>query len=289
MYRLSVGVGYSMFKLRIENPFSDALDFFNKIKQHRMILSPSIVRYYLENAPDAYSDILMTFIDDISNNDESSISFPDSNIDDAKQNIIDLVKLVPMRVLVSEAEEFKGYSLTKINLTTPESIVEHKNNAFNRYTFPIANMIATKGENCEVFSKWFGHLFENEDTITMIDSYFFNEDTFESFKIYYLPFIMRGANIVVYCANQYSSELIETKVNEELSNWNVSVYLSTSLHDRFILLSDLQISIGVGLNFMNPQGVVRKDCSISVTNDRIVPLPDNSKLVFESKCLDQSE
>ena len=283
MYKLSVGVGYSMFKMSLENPLLDKVGFINKLEQHRIILSPAIINYYKESLPE-YEEQIDGFIDSVIYSEASSHTFPDSNETDAKQNIIDLVKQVPMKTLVSQKEEFEGYSLSKISFVTPDDIIERTNKAFNRYTFPIANLMAKDGDNCESYSKWFGHLFENEERITFLDPYFFDEKTLESFQKYYLPYIKEGTTITIYCNNQFTDSLINNYVKNELSKWNVQVFLSTSMHDRFILLSDAQISIGVGLNFLHVKGIVRKNCTISVTRDLVVPLPENSILKCDYHC-----
>jgi len=290
MYKLSIGVGSSMFKRKFENLFTDPLDFFSKLSQHRLILSPSIEEYYLSCVPSDYEDVLQQYLSSIDNVDETSHSFADGDSDDIRQFIIDCVKQVKMRTLVSEESEFDGYSLTKVNLVTPKSILEHENNSFNKFTFPITNHIVPEGANCESYSKWFGHLFENEKCITIMDPYLFSDAGLESFNKYYLSQIEENVEIIIYCSFQSnkSSGLVTEKdlskmVKEKFDKWNVHVYLSPSIHDRYILLSGAQISLGYGLGFLHPSGTTRKSCTISVTTDRIVKLPEDARFICNSQ------
>ena len=290
MIRLSVGVGYSMFKTCFDNPFSDTSSFFSRLKQHRMILSPSIIEYYLSCVPDGYRDYFITWLDDVGGNDETSINFSESDTIDVKQFIIDCVKQVEMRTLVSEESEFEGYSLRKVNLVTPKSIAEHENNAFNKFTFPITNHIVPEGANCEPYSKWFGHLFEDEKTITIIDAHLFSKDNLESLKKFYLSQIEEDTEINIYSSfksgefNGATTEQdLSLMVKEAFNKWNVNVYMAPSVHDRYILLSGVQISIGYGLGFLHPSGFTRKSCAINVTNDRIISIPENARFICSSR------
>lgn len=276
MFKLDIGIGYSIFA-EILKPFSIHHKLFDMISQHRIVLSASVVEYYLAQIPSEYEDQFMTYLDSIMADDESSRFFVDDQTIDARQNLINAVATIPMKTLVSFSEEFSNYKLSGIKLITPDNIYSHENNAFNRYTFPIVNHVACVGANCESYSVWLGHLFENEPRITIVDPYIFAENGRKSLEKFYLPQIPAGTEIDVYCEFEKSgfrseSEMIST-IRDEYSQWNIHVHLCQSMHDRFILLSSVQISFGSGLIFLNPGGRVTKSCTISVTNDRSIPLP----------------
>ena len=276
MYTLCIGLGYSVFAC-IMQPFSEYSDLFSRIKQHRIILSNSLVEYYLSLVPDQYEDNLLTFIDSIIGSEELSISFKDDPNLDARQNLINFVLQVPLKTLITDEDEFKAYKLGKVNQITPLSIVTHENNNFNRYTFPITHYIASKGENCLSYSAWFGHLFENESTITIIDQYIFQWSGRESLKKFYLPKISEGTRIDVYCEFDKcgfdSEEELMKMIEEEFSSWDMHVFLCDGMHDRYILLDSIQISLGTGLVFLNRKGTIVKDCNICITNDTSIPFP----------------
>ncbi len=283
MYNLTVGLGSSIIG-SIMNPFDDA-NLYPKIKQHRVILSSSLIEYYLSTVPERYRDQLELYFDSIAYNEETSMSFKDIPELDARQNLISFVDKVPMKVLVSQKEEFDSYKLGKVKITTPESIRNNENNAFNRYTFPIVNHVAKASEKCDFYAAWFGHLFENEKNITIIDRYLLAANGRESFEKYYLPRISSGSRIDIYCSfedSDFSSENeIKDLIKKEYANWNVHVFLCADreFHDRFIILNDIQISLGVGLSFLHPSGSIIKNCTINISKDRKIQTPKAMKVL----------
>ena len=57
MYKLNLGVGFSIFKL-VYLPYNDKTFILEIIKQHKLILSDKIINYYLEMAGEENSDIV---------------------------------------------------------------------------------------------------------------------------------------------------------------------------------------------------------------------------------------
>lgn len=282
MYKLAIGVGYSIFE-KIIKPFSGHQDLLIKICQHSILLSDSIISYYRENIPDEYEDSLMTYLDSIMN-DDSSVFFKDNTDLDAKQNLIRAVLNDPMNVLVSEKEEFNGYKISGGKLVTPECIDNRVFNNFYRFTFPISNHIANCGERCDLYATWFGHLFENEKRITFIDQYIFADNGRASFEMYYLPKISKDTIIDIYCdlkrSGFNSEEELLKYIQANYSEWKVRVHLCEHMHDRFILLSSIQISISTGVVFMDTCGWLIKPSTINISTDCSVPLPTEIKTLW---------
>lgn len=158
MYKLNLGVGFSIFKL-VYLPYNDKTFILEIIKQHKLILSDKIINYYLEMAGEENSDIVESFLDALIYNDESHVYYKTNSEISAKDELIRLVEQNPMRVLVAEDEEFKDFTINKIKLISSKDIVEKKVNSLFRYSFPIVNYYVDVGEKCESYARWFGHLF----------------------------------------------------------------------------------------------------------------------------------
>lgn len=286
MYRLIVGLGYSTI-IEILTPFSKYQGLLQKIEQHTIALSDSIKQYYLDNIPENFHDALETYWDTQMYYDSAIEYFNDDSNLDAKQNMIEHIMGVPMRILISKEEEFQGSKLKKVKLITPDSIKNNEINNFFRYTFPITNHIANPGQSCDVYSSWFGHLFENERKITILDPYFFANNGRSSFEKYYLPKIPKESLIEIYC-NIYSGDITEADIlnliRNDYSEWNVRVHICQKFHDRFILLSSIQISIGAGLSFLNSCGEITTRCSISISTDSKIELPRVEKVLTQTVC-----
>lgn len=276
MYKLNIGVGYSIFEAAL-NPFGSCAGIFQYIDQHRVILNETIINYYFDNIPEAFEDQLDTYINSIIV-DDRSYSSAEKSID-PKQNIIDSVTKVPYRVLLSRVEEFGGYNCNKIDIVTPENIFNSDDNVFNKFTFPLTNYVAKAGSNCGIHAAWFGRLFENEGKIEIVDPYIFSDDGREILKRYVLPQIEEGTNIEIYCfcytekENLATEKVIQNMIHGELSGWNIRVHLCSKIHDRFLNLSSLQISLGKGFDFLNLSGEVIEDHIISVSKGKPLPLP----------------
>ena len=123
MYKLNLGVGFSIFKLAYL-PYNEKTFIIDIIKQHRLILSDKIISYYIEMAGEENSDIVETFLDTLIYNDETHIYYKSENNISAKEELIEFVKQNPMKVLVSEKDEFQDFTLNKSNLINSKDIIE---------------------------------------------------------------------------------------------------------------------------------------------------------------------
>lgn len=188
------------------------------------------------------------------------------------------VKDNQMRVLLSEKEEFEECSLKKINLITPDQLLNKEKNPLYLYSFPLCNYVAEIGDNCASYSAWFGHLFENENVIDILDRYILSDYGIKCLKKYYFPRIKKGSIVNIYCEieSNEKEEHIKNVLSESFfQDWDIHVFKCTGMHDRFIQISDIQISIGAGLDFLNMSGSLTKNCTINITrNSKGIPMPE---------------
>lgn len=269
MYKLNIGVGFSILKLYYL-PHNNKSFIIDLIEQHRIILSEKIIEYYIEMVDELHRDIMETFIDSIIYTDDTHIYYQEQyNEESAIEEMIQLVGRNPMKVLLGESEEFKKQSLKKIKLITSEQILNRDNNPIYRYSFPVVNHYVRRGEICESYATWFGHLFEEEQEIEIQDKYILNGNGVECLKKYYLSYIAENTKINIYC--ETIDTCTETDILKELqksfyTKWDIHVYLCNKMHDRYIQLNSIQISVGAGLDFLHVSGITKKSCTISITN-----------------------
>ena len=277
MYKLNIGVGFSVLKFYYL-PHNNKSFLIDIIEQHRIILSDKIIQYYIEKADDIHRDIIETYIDSIVYADDTHVFYTDQPEKiSAIEEMILLVEKNPMKVILAEHEEFSSYNTRRIKLITSQQIIDKEMNAIYRYSFPITNHYVGCNENCESYAVWFGHLFEGEKQIEIQDKYILTCNGIECLKRYYLPHIEVGTEINIYC--EIVDSCTEAGVLAELNDafytdWDVHVFICQGMHDRYIQLSTIQISIGAGLDFLHLSGLTRKACTINITkNKNKFPLP----------------
>lgn len=223
------------------------------------------------------SDIVESFLDALIYNDESYVYYKTNSEISAKDELIRLVEQNPMRVLVAEDEEFKDFTINKIKLISSKDIVEKKVNSLFRYSFPIVNYYVDVGEKCESYARWFGHLFENENVIQIIDKYILTKKGIDVLKKYYFPVIQNDTAVEIYseCLDEYDENMIINMFQDiYFTQWNISIYICTGMHDRYILFGKYQMSIGAGLDFLHISGTTKKACIINITyGEKKIPLP----------------
>lgn len=283
MYKLNLGVGFSIFKL-VYLPYNEKTFIIDIIKQHRLILSDKIIGYYEEMAGEENLDIVETFLDTLIYNDEAHIYYKTQSNISAKDEIIRLVEQNPMKVLIAENEEFQHLTINKIKLINSKDIIEKKVNSLFKYSFPIVNYYVSAGENCDSYATWFGHLFENENVIQIIDKYILTEKGINVLKKYYFPKIQHSTSIEIYseCLDEYDDNMIINMFQDDYFNqWRISIYICTGMHDRYILFRKYQMSIGAGLDFLHCSGVTQRACTINITyGEKKIPLPDIDHLLL---------
>lgn len=278
MYKLNIGVGFSILQFYYL-PHNNKTFLIDIIEQHRIILSEKIIQYYIEKADDLHKDVIETYIDSIIYADDTHVFYEEQSAKiSAIEEMLLLVEKNPMKVVLGEHEEFSAYNTRKIKLITSQQIIDKELNAIYRYSFPITNHYIGRNEKCESYAVWFGHLFEGEEQIEIQDKYILTCNGFECLKKYYLPYIAKGTKINIYCetVDSCTETGILTELNDAFyADWTVHVFICQGMHDRYIQLSTVQISIGAGLDFLHLSGYTKKNCTLSITrNNNKFPLPN---------------
>lgn len=283
MYKLNLGVGSSILKL-VYLPYNEKTFIMDLIKQHKIILSEKIISYYIEMAGEQNAEIVETFIDSLVYTNDSHVFYETDNDDSAQKEIVDLVKRNPMKVLISEVEEFEGIITNKIKLISSKNILNKEDNVFLKYSFPIVNYIIGSDSNCESVATWFGHLFENEEQIQILDKFIMTENGIRVLKKYYFPKIQYKTKVEIYCEclDGYTDEMIKNIMEDTyFQSWDIQVYICNGMHDRYIQFGHYQISIGAGLDFLHCSGNTKKSCTINITcGDKKIPLPNVERMLL---------
>lgn len=284
MYKLNIGVGFSVLQFYYL-PHSSKSFLIDIIEQHRIILSDKIIHYYIEKADDLYKDVIETYLDSIIYTDDTHVYYEEQSEEiNAIEEMILLVEKNPMKIILGEQDEFSPYNTRKIKLITSQQIIDKEPTAIYRYSFPITNHYIGYNERCESYAVWFGHLFENEKVIEIQDKYILTNNGIKCFKKYYLPYMEKGAEINIYC--ETVDTCTEAGIVAELSDafyedWNIHVFACYGMHDRYIQLSNIQISIGAGLDFLHLSGLTKKACTLNITNNKNkFPLPNVDRQIL---------
>lgn len=279
MYKLNMGVGFSVLQLYYL-PHNNKSYLMDVISQHRLILSEKIINYYIDETDELYKDAIETYIDSIAYTNDTHVfynSMEDEKIS-AKDEMIMLVEQNPMKILFSEIDEFKTYNTNKIKIVTPEQMLNREKTALYKYSFPLSNYYAGIDEECEAYATWFGHLFEGETSIEIQDKFIMSRKGFECLKKYYFPHIPKGITVNIYCEiidGVTKQDICNQLADSFFDNWDIHVYSCRHMHDRYIQLNGLQISVGAGLDFLHLSGKTKKACTINITNfEDKLPLPD---------------
>lgn len=279
MYKLNIGVGFSVLQLYYlpHNCKSFLIDIVN---QHKIILSEKIINYYINETDELYKDVMRTFIDSIVYSDETHkyyISTDEKNIT-ARDEMIMFVNNNPMKILFSEKREFEKYNLKGIRLVTPRQMLDRDKTPLLKYSFPLSNYYVGIDENCDAYAAWFGHLFEHEKHIEIQDKYIMSPKGIDCLKKYYFPHIEKGCKVDIYCEvtdDNMKKDICDMLSDDFFVDWDISVYTCRHMHDRYIQLHQIQISVGAGLDFLHLSGKTKKPCTINITNySTRLPIPE---------------
>lgn len=279
MYKLNIGVGFSVLQLYYL-PHNDKSFLIDIVNQHKIILSEKIIKYYINETDELYQDVMQTFFDSILYSDETHKcykSIADKNIT-AKDEIIMFVKNNPMKILFSDEEEFEKYNLKGIRMVTPKQMIDRDKTPLLKYSFPVSNYYVGIDEDCDVYATWFGHLFEHEKSIEIQDKYIMSPKGVACLKKYYFPNIDKGSKVDIYCEvadDSAKRDICDMLANDFFDDWDISVYACRHMHDRYIQLNQIQISVGAGLDFLHLSGKTKKPCTLNITNYTTrLPLPE---------------
>ena len=288
MYKLDVGLGYSIIKHAYESLDIGILN--DVIGQHRVILSENIVKYYLNKIEPTsiWKPYIEAYINTIANVGARSVYYSiDDSFSDTREEIVSCVMKAPMKILVSDETEFEGIKLKNINLTTSENIKSKDfKYVFNRYVLPVTK-VAKQGDSCNPYIKWLENLFKNESSITIVDPYLMGEGNLRSFIVSILPSIPQTAEVEIYCSLEKSkmdkdksvdySKAAERSIQfiNEKENRKITIHWcrDSAMHDRFIILSNCEIEITGGLRALNKDKEFFKECRFSITKEKQRSLP----------------
>ncbi len=288
MYKLDVGLGFSVIRQAIES--FDMGIITETIAQHRIILTPNIINYYHNQIGSAgfAGAFIKDYIARITNISEKAVySSSTQNYNDAKEEIIELVMGTPLKILISDEEEFADYKIKKIDLTTINDIKNKDfDHQFNWYVFPLSKT-AEQDEECNKYIKWLRRLFMNERVITIVDPYLMAKFNLRCFLESILPTIPMETEIRLYSSMKYSTylcndtitgkkiekdyhveaERIISELNE--SNRNISInWCSGKNHDRYIVLSNCEINMSNSLIVLQKDGCFSTSCLFTVNKEK---------------------
>lgn len=280
MHYLTIGVSPKVFELfgkRYLDLSPEEHVVLSAVGQHEILLSARILDYYRNVLLNA--DFIDTYLT-AKANIEGVCKYvtPEDSYSSGVEELLGLVEKCELRILVAEKKDIRGYSAKRINLVSPKKLALGQERNFSRFVFPVSYQVYA-GCSCENLAKWFGILLKNESYIVIIDKYIMTSNGIESLKHYYLPNIEKTAAISIYCSTSedVTREDLRIQAKDEcFDGYNAKIYFcKTIAHDRYIETQHLRISIGGGLDIMNPSGSVpeRKECSIHIER-----IDDNNRL-----------
>ena len=270
MYKLSIVLGWSVIRMQLQNPFwAEHGAIWAKIKQHRIILSDNIDKYYLDNAEkEGLATEYRDFISSISSSDVYQEIGDQSN--DLSKNLADYLKNKSKTIAVVICEKEDSITISKSscrNQYTIEEADEDENGPFSIYSVKAAFYVDSD-ENALPYIEWLKNLISEEKEINIIDPYVLDsERNYKCLKDYYFPIIPRGCKVNLHVPN--NSALADRIVKDaEENNINIEIFRYPEMgHERFITTSNVIVSIGVGIDFMREkQGktVMRKGSNFTL-------------------------
>lgn len=284
MYKLSIVLGWSVIKMCLQNsPLAEHDEIWPKIKQHRIIFSDNIDKYYLSNAEkEGLATEYRDFVSSIMCSDLYQEINDHSN--DLSKNLSDFLKnrSKTIAVLICEKEDNISISRSSCrNQYTIEQADEDENGPFSIYSVRAAFYVDSD-ENATPYIEWLKNLISEENEINFIDPYVLDaERNYNCLKDYYFPIIPRGCKVNIHVPD--NSAFIE-KIKKEAEDNNISIEIHTYSemgHERFITTSKLIMSIGIGMDFMREkQGktVMRKGSNFSLRRkDKRLPYMEEEK------------
>lgn len=249
--------------------FFEYSNAMSKIKQHKIILSETIITEYRKHFANIDSiDLFDRWLADFLRYDFSEMvesveacSF----IEILKKTLSNKNPWTIIDLKRSETRDQKVVFLEDIEKNDCSSI-------FSRYCIP-ADFIIYRTETKQDFLKWLKISLCTEKRITIIDKYICsNWHNIELLKNTYIPVFPRDAKIEIYF-NYEDYNKNKDDIELLLARYKERVILHPSepkgMHDRYILLSDFSISIGHGLDFIwDKKDYVMHETEIHVTKNR---------------------
>lgn len=288
MYKIDVGLGFSIIKDAYESYNKGIL--VNKIGQHRVILNDNIIDYYMCSASECNMlPVVTTYIQSIVGDHTKVVFYPrDNECSDPKEELIACVLKTPLKILISDTEEFAGYKTKKIDITTRENIEKHDfSHKFNWYVFPLSRIVK-KTDDCNNYITWLRRLFTNEERITIVDPFLLAKVNLRIFIDSLLPTISNDTEIRIYSAIDKSRYKYRDNISGEMKdadyhleaeriiqdlndNHNRKITICwcnySNMHDRFIVLPNIEIELTNSFNLLQKDQTFDQTCRFSVYLD----------------------
>ncbi|WP_435164475.1 hypothetical protein [Paenibacillus glycanilyticus] len=259
----------------IEQCFEGINDVFgnnillNEIKRRRIVLHDELIDIYEEYfrvTRSDYFDLFSTFLSAILNNEKYSeiiddyvdepvvhMLFPHSRKDRVLANICNNTR--DKLLLSNTIEAYPKSELEKrLNIKTynaADIIDIKKSTILNSYKIPIFKRVA-RGGNSSNLSSWLGRFLLNEDEITIIDNYLYENS--DNFYNYILNHIDNQANIKLITklnGRTTENDLINKFMAPPFNSWNITEILVVSgkreQHARNIVTNNYIIMIDKGM------------------------------------------
>ena len=273
MYRLTMGLGYSIFRLFLMPYSNENQELKYYISQHKIVLSDMICDYYREKAGDN-SDAVDMYITANASYDCFEYVETVKNNSVIENEFVSLVSRFPMKIMLTEKTEFSKKSLNRLKEYSASEVLTDKANPVRLYSFPISNLEVNIGDKRDRYLTWFKHLLEGEKHVCIIDSYIITKKGLDILNQCYLPIIEAGAQIDIYgtdsnAQNGWTVEELDKRINRNCHTIELHVIPREKEHERFIWAGDIKINIGRGLDFVDGQHeTIQRKTYISISKEK---------------------
>lgn len=265
MIKLNITLGNTIFSLLYLPYSNDAGIVMPKIFQHRIVLSEKLISYYVEFASkNGYRDLCQARIQDLVQSVNRCKFENVCDEDDVVKEMINLAMKQPMKILVAEKTEIKKAN-SKVNLLDCKQILENVNCILNLYCIPVTSRYVEPKKNVKSYTKWLKNWLSDEKDLIIRDNYLLTDHGLESFNTYYLPSIEKGAHITIHTCHDVEQKYIDEFDKEKYDDYQINIYKCDSMHERVIILKELQIVIGKGLDFLRPDREWTDESFISIS------------------------
>ena len=280
MYKMCVVLGWPVIRMQLLNTYQveEYLDMISKIRQHRMITSDSLDKYYSEKANaegllESYQEFMYELL-----GSDSYIEIKDT-YEDLSQNISWYLKKKNREFAIAigiERDFILPYISCKYQYSIKEAS-EDENGPFAMYSVK-ANFFRKKDESVMDCFTWLQNQFKYEKEVNLIDPYIIDkENDYDCLKKYIIPLIRSDCKINIHTVVNavYKQDILDYAKKIKI---DIKIYEYSEMHNRYITTSDRVIGIQLGLFFMKEKRgniVFRKSC------DFVMKKKDTSKIYLE--------
>ncbi len=271
MYKLEVGLGYSVFQLFLRPLRQGQQDIVNCLSKQRTVLSDRILEYYRINAGEL-SDLVDEYV--TANAGYDCFQFFSTGLDkntSIEEEFVTIVSQCPMKQMVADEKEFAKRLLKGIRVSNINEVLMNKNHPLRMYSLPISNYEVNEGEKRDRYLAWFKNLMKGELSVRIIDQYIITDKGIKVLNEVYLPLIEEGAQVEIFgtdsnIQNGWTAEELNKRIDR--TNHKIQMYIipRDEEHDRFICAGNIRINIGRGLDFVDSKHEeIQKKTYISIS------------------------